>query len=131
MIENVEIDGRPALVAYMTDAFVPCAREIADLAKIIFEDDETQLFVKPQAGFRDRDVDEPPEEVEGYDPSGGWSSEGEQEDLVEWVTAQDDKVCQACEDAADESPYSIDEAQALIPLHPNCRCSVTPWFTNE
>ena len=45
---------------------------------------------------------------------------------VEWSTAGDDKVCARCEDAAADSPYTIDEARGQIPLHPNCRCAWIP-----
>ena len=45
---------------------------------------------------------------------------------VEVITAGDDKVCQLCEDISDEGPYDLDEAAALIPAHPNCRCAFVP-----
>lgn len=41
-------------------------------------------------------------------------------------TAGDDKVCPVCEGIADEGPYSIDRARALIPAHPRCRCTFVP-----
>ena len=46
---------------------------------------------------------------------------GEEADIL---TAGDDRVCQACQDAADAGPYPIDEAQGLIPLHWGCRCAL-------
>lgn len=47
---------------------------------------------------------------------------------VEWLTADDDSVCEDCLDGAAESPYTIDEARGLIPFHPNCRCA---WIINK
>ncbi|HVX56469.1 MAG TPA: GNAT family N-acetyltransferase [Candidatus Saccharimonadales bacterium] len=47
--------------------------------------------------------------------------------LVGWLTAGDDDVCQICQDGADDSPYTLDEADDLIPAHINCRCAVFPW----
>jgi SPP1 gp7 family putative phage head morphogenesis protein len=50
---------------------------------------------------------------------------------AEWSTADDDAVCDDCQDAADESPYTIDEARGMIPLHPNCRCAWIPMPIQE
>ena len=47
--------------------------------------------------------------------------------LVKIVTMEDELVCQACEDAADDSPYTLEEAQAKLPIHPNCRCLLQPF----
>jgi len=44
----------------------------------------------------------------------------EPSDLVEVLTAGDDDVCPTCEDIADEGPYTLDDAEGLIPAHPNC-----------
>ena len=49
------------------------------------------------------------------------------ENLVEILTAGDDFVCEECEDLSQEGPYPIDEAQNLIPAHPNCRCAFVPF----
>lgn len=45
--------------------------------------------------------------------------------LVEWVTAQDDRVCPLCL-AMEGRVFPIEEARGLIPLHPNCRCAWVP-----
>jgi hypothetical protein len=45
---------------------------------------------------------------------------------VEVVTAEDDDVCEVCIDIAAQGPYELDEAESLIPAHPNCRCSFMP-----
>ena len=50
-----------------------------------------------------------------------------EEDLVEVLTAGDDDVCQECQDISDEGPYDLDDAESLIPAHPNCRCAFVPW----
>lgn len=46
-------------------------------------------------------------------------NEGE---LVNIITREDEKVCPACEDLAEGSPYTIEDARTLIPHHPRCRC---------
>jgi hypothetical protein len=48
--------------------------------------------------------------------------------FVNVLTAGDDRVCDVCDDIAAEGPYSLDEAQGLIPAHPNCRCVFVPAF---
>jgi len=45
---------------------------------------------------------------------------------VDVVTAEDDRVCELCQDIADNGPYDIDTAQSLIPSHPWCRCTFSP-----
>lgn len=45
---------------------------------------------------------------------------------AEWRTAQDDSVCQECDDAASGGPYNLADARGMIPLHPNCRCAWVP-----
>jgi hypothetical protein len=47
-------------------------------------------------------------------------------ELVNVLTAGDDSVCEDCEDIAGDGPYTLDEAQGLIPAHPNCRCAFVP-----
>ena len=42
---------------------------------------------------------------------------------VEIITAGDGLVCDDCIDAEDNNPWSINEAQGLLPMHPNCRCA--------
>jgi hypothetical protein len=44
--------------------------------------------------------------------------------LVNIVTMGDERVCELCEELARNSPYTIEEARAQLPHHPNCRCSV-------
>ena len=51
-------------------------------------------------------------------------------EYVNVLTAGDDLVCQVCEDISEEGPYSLDEAQGLIPAHPNCRCAFVPAITD-
>lgn len=44
---------------------------------------------------------------------------------VEFATADDDEVCPECEEL-EGNVYSIDDADGVIPVHPNCRCSWLP-----
>ena len=50
-----------------------------------------------------------------------------EEELVGVLTAGDNKVCEACQDFADDAPYEIDEVLDVLPMHPRCRCAVFPW----
>jgi hypothetical protein len=49
------------------------------------------------------------------------------EELVNVLTAGDDRVCDECDGIAAEGPYDIDKARDLIPAHINCRCAFVPW----
>jgi hypothetical protein len=69
----------------------------------------------------------------------------EQQTLVKIVTSGDDHTCEVCQEAADKSPYTMDEINALAGkwqhwqpaagivgertnlIHPNCRCILQPW----
>ena len=51
----------------------------------------------------------------------------EEEELVGILTAGDDRVCELCEDYAEDAPYEIEEVRDVYPLHPRCRCAVYPW----
>jgi SPP1 gp7 family putative phage head morphogenesis protein len=46
---------------------------------------------------------------------------------AEWTTAGDERVCPECEDMEGQV-FSVEEARGMIPLHPNCRCSWTPYL---
>jgi len=46
--------------------------------------------------------------------------------LAEIVTAGDDKVCSVCNELAKNGPYTLDEAEKLLPAHTNCRCCFIP-----
>jgi hypothetical protein len=45
---------------------------------------------------------------------------------VNVLTSGDDRVCDDCNDLAEDGPYDIDVALELIPSHPNCRCAFVP-----
>lgn len=45
---------------------------------------------------------------------------------AEWRTADDNRVCPQCSPLQGEI-FSLDEAQNMIPLHPQCRCMVLPF----
>lgn len=46
---------------------------------------------------------------------------------AEVVTAGDDRVCSICDDIAAGSPYTLDVAMNMIPIHPQCRCIALPF----
>lgn len=45
--------------------------------------------------------------------------------LAEFATAEDDAVCPECEDLEGKE-FNLDEAEGMIPVHPNCRCTFIP-----
>ena len=47
---------------------------------------------------------------------------------AEFRTAQDNRVCPKC-DALHGNVFSLDEAENLIPVHPQCRCIVLPFMS--
>jgi hypothetical protein len=53
------------------------------------------------------------------------------DDLVDIFTAGDEFVCDECEEIADEGPYSVDEADDLLPVHPNCRCAFVVHYSGR
>ena len=46
---------------------------------------------------------------------------------AEWLTAGDGLVCPECE-AMEGRVFTLDEAENMIPLHPQCRCVARPTF---
>lgn len=48
---------------------------------------------------------------------------------VEWLSAQDDRMCEECE-SLHGTVYDIGEEPDL-PVHPNCRCTVVPIIEKE
>lgn len=50
---------------------------------------------------------------------------------VDIITAHDSKVCSICWENESNNPYSIEEAQDIIPSHPYCRCEYFPHFEDE
>jgi SPP1 gp7 family putative phage head morphogenesis protein len=52
--------------------------------------------------------------------------------VAEFATAGDDRVCPHCqrlEDISKKKPFPLDKAEGLIPVHPNCRCTLIPIVT--
>jgi len=47
--------------------------------------------------------------------------------LAEFITQGDERVCPECESIALGSPYTLEVAMNLIPVHPQCRCICLPW----
>ena len=48
-------------------------------------------------------------------------------DKVDIVTAGDDFVCDECIYYESHNPYTLEEAMQILPVHPNCRCSIVPY----
>ena len=46
--------------------------------------------------------------------------------LAELMTAGDERVCSRCEALAKGSPYTLDQIEKMIPVHPRCRCVALP-----
>ena len=51
---------------------------------------------------------------------------GVQAEMVNWVTAGDERVCDECESLAAGGPYKRSEAENMLPAHANCRCMLVP-----
>lgn len=51
--------------------------------------------------------------------------DAEGDELLQFATAGDDDVCPECEDLEGQI-FDIEEAQGVIPVHPNCRCAWIP-----
>lgn len=51
--------------------------------------------------------------------------------LVDVVTMHDERVCQTCIDVENNNPYTIQEAEELLPLHPRCYDKETSVFTKD
>jgi len=49
---------------------------------------------------------------------------------VEYLTAGDDRVCSRCA-SLNGKIYTIDEAENLIPVHPQCRCVALPYIPKD
>lgn len=49
---------------------------------------------------------------------------------VEWMTAGDHRVCPDCA-YLDGTIFKLEDAEGLIPLHPNCRCIMIPAKVGE
>lgn len=50
---------------------------------------------------------------------------------AEILTANDDRVCPECETLAMGSPYTLEVAMNLLPVHPQCRCIALPFIVGE
>ncbi len=50
--------------------------------------------------------------------------------MVEWGTADDDRVCKVCQ-PLEGVVLTMDEAKGLIPRHPGCRCTWLPANVGE
>jgi len=50
--------------------------------------------------------------------------------MAEWLTAGDDRVCDRC-GKLEGKTFTLDEAESMIPLHPNCRCIILPVIVED
>lgn len=48
---------------------------------------------------------------------------------VEWLVADDERLCDECMGMLDGNPYNIDEVPSV--LHPNCRCTFIPILDED
>lgn len=51
--------------------------------------------------------------------------------LVSVITMHDSKVCQECIEIEQNNPYTIEEAQGLLPVHPHCRCRYMRYYDDD
>jgi len=49
---------------------------------------------------------------------------------AEWITAGDNRVCQQCANL-EGSVFTLEQAQNMLPLHPQCRCAWLPYKALE
>lgn len=49
---------------------------------------------------------------------------------AEWITAGDNRVCNQCADL-EGSVFTIEKAQGMLPLHPQCRCAWIPFKVTD
>lgn len=54
-----------------------------------------------------------------------WGAEGVKVQ-AEFMTSGDNRVCSQCESLAKQGPYTLDQIQYMIPVHPQCRCVALP-----
>jgi SPP1 gp7 family putative phage head morphogenesis protein len=50
--------------------------------------------------------------------------------LAEWSVVGDDRTCDRCW-PYEGKLYTLDEAEGMLPLHPNCRCIFLPYIDNQ
>lgn len=50
---------------------------------------------------------------------------------IEVLTAGDDLVCKICRENEANNPHKIEDANGLVPAHPNCRCAVMPVIPDK
>lgn len=55
------------------------------------------------------------------------SAEDSGYDMVQFISTEDDSVCDICASLHDEV-FELKEAQGVIPAHPNCRCSFAAYI---
>lgn len=72
--------------------------------------------------FRANGIKQVGVELEGVPPKKFTDA---QEEMLQFTTAGDNDVCPDCEDM-EGMVFSIDEAEGVIPVHPNCRCAWVP-----
>ena len=52
-------------------------------------------------------------------------------EFVNVLTAGDNRVCIICETLSENGPYSLAEAQGMLPAHIDCRCAFVPAFSRR
>lgn len=59
-----------------------------------------------------------------------WGAEGVKV-KAEWRTAGDNRVCERCLTMEMSGPYTLNEIEGQIPLHPQCRCIALPMKVDK
>ena len=123
IVQPLDVDTKLRLKAFSnvmtTKGYVGGKLEVYRAANI----DRVGTTAELKPGPR-RFGDEAPPEVALWDPD---PLADPDDQLVGSQNAGDELVCILCEDYSDDNPHTLDEAQAMIPLHPGCRCTVWPW----
>lgn len=63
-------------------------------------------------------------------PKREWKSGEDQQfkqALVKILTREDELVCEKCQEVSEHGPYTLEEAQKILPVHPNCRCFIDSY----
>ena len=153
-LDEVPKHTRPAVARAMNDYGAGVAESAAEMiaAETGLDAQEVRTLIEIEEASADNlvwrmdasQVAPPPQDWERpWEKRSGKNFE--QQTLVKIVTSGDDHTCEICQEAADNSPYTMDEINQLSHkwqhwepaagtvgartnlIHPNCRCVIQPW----